>query len=187
MPGPAIAQYIEQDTYKAFKETCSVFRHDFAQYMGMLHSWMTLVQVEVEDRAPATDFYQTTSLLSAEVERTFQETTARLRPDLKPLETDHQPTVAAYVTASWDSFFTEFVAFAIPHIERLRVGIQQYTALPDFDAVVESSLGVAAEESIRVLLLRPFERLLFMLDVEHFDQRMAEVLSARQHGPKIEL
>jgi hypothetical protein len=187
MPQPVIARYLTQDTYDGFKEVTTIFRHDFVQYMGMLHSWMTLIEAEVNE-APAhlypsaesmRDFRQLTAELADQVAQTFQQTTAQLRPALPPIRVQTEADVVAYVCKAWDQFFTDFVAGTLPQLQTLEKATRQFTDRPEFEAVVETRLAPAAQEPIKGLLLRAYERTQSLLDPHTFDQRAAEALSLR--------
>ncbi|MBZ0293147.1 MAG: hypothetical protein K8L99_11335 [Anaerolineae bacterium] len=194
MPGQAISQYIDRETYDAFKETTSVFRHDFAQYMGMLHSWMTLIQVEVEeiDEADCADvnrlhaFHKQTNELCAFVESSFQETMARLHPTAPELENKNHEAVTSYLETIWDQFYRDFSASSRPQIESLHKRIQQFTETDGFDEWIEKRLGEVTEEPINDLILRPFDKMLYLLTAENFDRRIADVLDSRSQNQTLD-
>lgn len=187
MPGPAISQYLDNDTYEAFKEISSVFRHDFAQYMGMLHSWMTLIQVEIEeiDEAACPDvtqlqtFYKQTNELCAFVESAFQETTARLHPQVPQLETENHKEITIHLQKAWDKYYGDFTETSRPQLQSLHERMQAFTESGGFKDLIEKRLGEAAGEPVHNLILRPFDKMLSILNPENFDSRIADVVTSR--------
>lgn len=189
MPGPAIAQYLQQHTYEAFNEVVTVFRHDFVQYMGMVHSWMTLIDAEVV-AAPDTSFAnptasqpfrQAVSELRQAVEDMFNDTTSRLRPTI-PLINLNPGATTVYISECWDRFFYEFTTSVLTRLSHLEERIRSLVKQADFESVIERTLGAAVEEPIQDMILRPFKRLREMLNADFFDNRMAEVLNSRKNS-----
>ncbi len=186
MPGTAIEQYIKRDTYAAFNEIVTVFRHDYVQYMGMLHSWMTLIEVEALE-APETDFstaetmqtfQKEIQMVSGVIASTFQETTALLSPELKPLSAASKQTTINYIQTAWEKFFGDFVKRVMPRLQIVEKATREFVKLPEFQHVIEKHLGAAAGETIENLLLRCYERTYQLLQADTFDKRIGEILQS---------
>ncbi len=175
MPTPAISVYLARSSHDGLNEVIQVFRHDFVQYMGMILSWVTLIESEAS-AAPDADqaFKAAAAQLQRSTERAFNSASARLRPAV-PAAGD-----SAALCGFWDTFFATFKAEAVPALAVLEAQTQALVSQPAFATFIESSLGAAAEgDSIAGLLLRPFERLRAMLQPETFDARIAEVIASR--------
>ncbi len=176
MPGQAIAQIIEQHAANGFQEITSIFRHDFVQFLGMLQSWMVLIEAEIlatpdemySQPAHAAAFRHDAALLQRKVDHLFNESRARLYPTLDN---------PAHALQQWDDFFSEFRLYAQPRLHRLEKRTRQLVAQPAFAEVIESTLGVAAgdDDTIADLLLKPYTRLREVLDADHFNRRVAEL------------
>lgn len=194
MPGSAITEYIAQDTYEAFTEITTIFRHDFVQYLGMLHSWMTLIEVEVSETpaaafaSPATQqaFTQAAAKLAQTVADTFHETSARLRPTLPRIDADEQATIA-YINTAWGKFYTDFGMYALPRLQTLEQHTRQFISESEFENIIEKNLGAAADEPIQVLLLRCYDRTLNLLHADNFNKRIAEVRQQKNNGTALVL
>ncbi len=188
MPGLAISQYLQQHTYDAFNEVVTVFRHDFVQYIGMLHSWTTLIEAEVTaapdssftNPAASQPFRKAADDLRRLIEEAFHDTTSRLRPAIPHISATHANTVA-YLSECWDKFFNEFVTSTLPRLKQLEDQTCQLVRHPDFDRVIEKNLGAAVEEPIKDMILRPYKRLSEMLNAENFDKRIGEVRRSYQN------
>jgi hypothetical protein len=176
MSMPAISAYLTRSSHDGLNEVIQVFRHDFVQYLGMILSWVTLIEGEA-NAAPDADpaFKAAAAQLQANTERAFNTASARLRP-IVPADGD-----VSQLNGFWDTFFTEFKASAVPALDALETQTRALVGQPAFATVIESGLGMVAEgDSIGGLLLRPFERLRAMLQPEAFDARVAEVVASRR-------
>jgi hypothetical protein len=175
---PVIARYLEQHTSAGFLEVSSIFRHDFIQFLGMLQSWMVLIDAEIVvtpsenfgDYESAEVFRRDAAKLQRNVERLFNSAKKRLHPTLD----EHNP----HYFIQWESFYAEFGEYTHPHLKRLERATRRLTQQPAFDTVIEKSLGEAAgDETIAVLILKPYSRLYDLLDAEKFDLRVAELIN----------
>lgn len=175
MTTPAISAYLSGSNHDALREVVQVFRHDYVQYLGMILSWATLIEAEAAVPGADSVFTAAAAALQANAERAFTEASARLRPDIPA---DDEP---ARLIAFWEAFFDDFSASALPALAALEAQIEALISQPAFDALIENSLGAAAEgDSIAGLLLRPFERLRAMLQPAVFDARIAEIVASRR-------
>jgi hypothetical protein len=177
MPTPTISAYLTRAGNDGLREVIQIFRHDFVQYMGMILSWVTLIEAEAA-AVPDADvaFRAAAAQLQGDTERIFNEASVRLRPDI-PDNGD-----AAQLNLFWETFFSGFSADTVPTLAALETQTLALVRQPAFGALIESSLGAVAEgDSIGGLLLRPFERLRAMFQPAIFDARVAEVVNSRHH------
>ena len=179
MPGKAIAHYIEQHASSGFQEIVSIFRHDFTQFLGMLQSWMVLIEAEIltapaeaySSPDDALTFRQTTAQLQGKVDRFFKESRSHLYPTL-----DNSPPTHESFVQQWDTFYSEFRTYARPRLIRLEKYTRRLVAHPAFAEIIETTLGAAAgDDTIEDLILKPYTRLREVLDAERFDARIAEM------------
>ncbi len=186
MPDTVIEDYIQRDTYAAFDEITTVFRHDYVQYMGMLHSWMSLIEMEALE-APASAFstagtmqafQRDIQLVSGVIASTFQETTALLHPVLAPVQMASKQATAAYIQTAWENFFHDFVKMVLPRLQMVEKATREFTRQPEFQQVIEGNLGKAAGEPVAILLARCYERTYQLLQADTFDKRMGEILQS---------
>jgi hypothetical protein len=171
---PFIASYLEQHGADGFRELTSIFRHDYVQFLGMLQSWMALIEAEIattpveayRDAASAQTFRRAAAYLQHKVDFLFNDSRARLHPAL----------TSAPLLEQWETFFSEFRAYALPRLERLERATRTLIAFPTFTDVIEKSFSGAADgESIKDLILKPYSRLRDIMDIEAFDARVADL------------
>lgn len=179
MPGKAIEQIIGQHHANGFQEVSSIFRHDFVQFLGMLQSWMVLIEAEIlatsdegyQTPAQAAEFRHEAALLQRKVDHLFNEARSRLYPAL-----DEQTTSPVQMLQHWDAYFSEFRTYARPRLNSLEKRTRQLVEHTAFADVVEKTLGAAAgDDTIADLILKPYTRLREVLDADHFDARVAEL------------
>ncbi|MBZ0287822.1 MAG: hypothetical protein K8I30_09425 [Anaerolineae bacterium] len=178
MPDTIIARYLEQHSEKGFHEICSIFRHDYIQFVGMLQSWMALIEAEVMD-TPVDAFSSSTTArrfkraaadLQAAINRLYDDSRARLYPEPQPAE-------CGTLLQQWQSFFQDFSNYAKPALTQSEAMMQRFVTQKDFERIIEHNLGAAAgDDTIRSLMLKPYERLQQVLDAHYFDARVAEIL-----------
>lgn len=182
MPGPAISACIERGSYEAIDEVVAIFRHDFAQYIGMIQSWVVLIEAELlampheefGDVAAAKQFHATTIELRQATARILNQTSAHLHPDIP--RSPHQENTIMFLLNFWDTFFTRFIALAVPEIDTLEQLAHRFVTSPVFEHIIQNHLGSAAgNSSITDLFLQPFVRLRTLLDAADFDARVAEL------------
>lgn len=186
MPDTVIEDYIQRDTYAAFDEITTVFRHDYVQYMGMLHSWMSLIEMEALEAPVSTFstpaamsvFQHDIQMVSKVIANTYHETTALLHPVLTPIQSASKPETAAYVQAAWEKFFHDFVKMVLPRLQMVEKVTREFTRQPEFEQVIEQHLGQAAGEPVATLLTRCYERTYQLLQADTFDKRMGEILQS---------
>jgi hypothetical protein len=185
MPGPAISKYLTQHTDKAFNEVTTIFRHDFVQFMGMVHSWTVMIDGEISmaddafftNVAAKAHFQDASAELQRVAERVFNDTQARLRPELAYSDTIDR---AAYTLQTWDTFYNDFGAYAAIELSALEKLMRQFVTRAEFESVIEKPLSPMAQgDSIGVLLLKPFDRIRSLLDADQFDARIAQVLGEK--------
>lgn len=185
MPGPAISKYLTQYTDKGFNEVATVFRHDFVQFMGMVHSWTVMIDGEITaaDESVFTDpagkqrFVDAALELQRSAERIFQETQSRLRPEIGP---DNALDRAAYILQTWDRFYDEFGVYALSVLNPLEKQMRQFVGYAEFETLIEKPLSPMAQgDSIKSLLLKPFDRIRDLLDANQFDARIAQALGEK--------
>jgi hypothetical protein len=161
----------------------TIFRHDFIQFSGMLHSWTALIDGEVvaePDSALSEPeaFRRASAELQEHVERVFQDTRDRLHPEIAQSET---LDAAAHVTQAWDDFFKTYGAYATSELNALEDLTRQFSARKDFDAIIEKKLSPMADgDSIKILLLKPYDRIRALLKEEVFDARISEMLNGKK-------
>jgi hypothetical protein len=185
MPGPAISKYLAQHTDKGFNEVATVFRHDFVQFMGMLHSWTVMIDGEIStadvsaltDVAAVARFRDTSAELQRAAERIFNETQARLRPEIDPANSLNG---ASPILQTWDRFYNDFGVYAMMELNTLEKLMRQFVTYSEFDTLIEKTLSPMAQgDSIKTLLLKPFDRIRDLLDANQFDARIAQVLGEK--------
>jgi hypothetical protein len=178
MPGAAITQHLTAGTEDVFNEVTQIFRHDFVLYAGMLYSWMTLFETEIPDTQPI--FAHMTRQLQQATQQFFDDSQPRLYPQYLAPHTPAQQHICDW----WDRFYTDFRDYIRPRLIRLGAYLRAYIHRPEFASVLQISLGPAANnERIDKLLLSAYNKLLLLFDAQHFDQRVAEALRARQIAP----
>ncbi len=185
MPGPAISKYLAQYTDKGFNEVTTVFRHDFVQFMGMLHSWTVMIDGEIStadhstltDLAAAERFKEASAELERATERVFNDTQSRLRPEIVPANSVDQ---ISHVIQIWDRFYNDFGVYAMKELSTLEKQMRQFVTYGEFDILIEKTLSPMAQgDSIKELLLKPFDRIRDLLDANQFDTRIAQVLGKK--------
>ena len=185
MPGPVVSKYLTQHLDKGFNEVVTVFRHDFVQFMGMLHSWMVMIDGElifideatIANSETTAQFRSTSAELQSVTERIFNETQTHLRPQLDSTET---PDRIAYIFTTWDRFYADFGAYATGELNALEKQMRQLITYSEFDTLIERPFSPMAQgDSIKVLLLKPFSRIRDLLDVNQFDARIAQALGKK--------
>lgn len=187
MPGKNITQYVEQHAEKGFHEVSSIFRHDYVQFLGMLQSWMALIEAEVMDTpddaytspAAARRFKRAASQLQHMINSLFEESRARLYPQLN----EGEKRYVSSILKRWDVFFDDFNAFAQPVLWRSERLMRRFVASEEFERVIEKKLGGTSldeGDTIQDLMLKPYERLREVMDASRFDLRVAEVVRLLQ-------
>lgn len=185
MPGQAISKYLMQHTDKGFNEVATIFRHDFVQFMGMVHSWTVMIEGEISaaDVSMLTDPVATARFreLSADLQRTaeriFHETQARLRPEIDPA---NRLDGVSHILQTWDRFYVDFGLYAVTELDALEKQMRQFVTYSEFDTLIEKTLSPMAQgDSIKALLLKPFDRIRDLLDAKQFDVRIAQVLGEK--------
>ena len=177
MPGPAISQYLTACSAAAFDDVAQVFRHDFNLYAGMLQSWTSLFEAEIPASKQYWAFARATQYLQLTSTQFFEQMQPRLYPQyLEPGgEADCE-----HICRWWDQFYGDFAAYARPKLIRLDAQLRAYTSHPDFEPLIQASLGPAAGgEQIDKMLLRAHRKLNALLDPVQFDRRIAETLGDR--------
>jgi hypothetical protein len=218
MPGPAISKYLSQHTDKGFNEVATVFRHDFVQFMGMVHSWTVMIDGEISMADASTlaglvaidRFRDAAADLQRTAERLFNETQTRLRPEInavndvageptnpsapRPQRAEGEDSAnemfassilnavdrVSHILQTWDRFYAEFGVYALAQLSPLEDQMRQFITYQEFEVLIENSLSPMAQgDSIKVLLLKPFDRIRDLLDANHFDTRIAQVLGEK--------
>jgi hypothetical protein len=173
---PVIARYLEKHAADGFAEVTSIFRHDIIQFLGMLQSWMVLIEAEImdtpdemySDAEAAAQFRRDAARLQRKVDHFFNEVRPQLYPTLDP----NNP----HILLQWEAFLVNFCAYAQPIIKKLERATRRLVAQKAFADVIEKSLGAAAgDDTIESLVLKPYSRLMDVLDAKKFDARVAEL------------
>jgi len=177
MVGKNTLAYFDQSSDdEAFREITSVFRHDFVQYAGMIQSWTHLIEAVVL-AAPDQDFSSphNARVFRRQVAELNQKTEQFLHQARRHLHTERDPDHPA--VENWQQFQADFIAYAHPRIQFIERLTQQVIAAPDFETIVERTLGASVpDDTVKGLLLRPFSRLREVLDTRTFDRRIGDVL-----------
>jgi len=185
MPGPAISKYLTQQTDKGFSEVASVFRHDFVQFMGMVHSWTVMIDGEISmadvstfnDQTAIDRFREAAADLQRNAERIFNATQLRLRPEVNSTNSADRVSL---ILQTWDRFYSEFGIYARAELDALEKMMRQFVTYSEFETLIEKTLSPMAQgDSIKVLLLKPFDRIRDLLDANQFDARIAQVLGEK--------
>lgn len=185
MPGPVVSKYLTQHLDKGFNEVVTVFRHDFVQFMGMLHSWMVMIDGElmlideetIAKSETTNQFRSASAELQVITERIFNETQTHLRPQLDPTEI---PDRISYIFKTWDQFYADFGVYATGELDALEKQMRQLVTHSEFDALIEKPFSPMAQgDSIKDLVVKPFSRIRDLLDVSQFDARIAQALGKK--------
>ncbi len=176
MPGPAISQYLTACTADAFNDIVRIFRHDINQYAGMLHTWMSLFETEIDTED--LDFAEATKAL----EQDLGEFVANLQAHLYPLYLpEPDPTRCHdHIVEWWDRYYEGFVAIIGPRLVDLKAKLDDYTAQPAFTRSIQDTLGSSVNnERIDTLMFNTYTKLIALLDSDHFDRRVDQVVKAQ--------
>jgi hypothetical protein len=176
MPGQFITRHLETGTEDVFNEIAQIFRHDFVLYAGMLQSWSSLFEVEVPHTQPV--FAALTRQLEQVTGQFLDDARPRLYPGyLAPQTGSGSPQD---ICVWWDRFYDDFSVYVRPKLLLVDTCLRIYLARPEFASVIQARLGPAAEnERIDRLLLSAYNKLCALLDADHFDRRVAEMMKSR--------
>jgi hypothetical protein len=179
MPGPAITQKLAACTVDAFDDVAQVFRHDFNLYAGMLQSWTSLFESEIPESGNHWAFARATQYLQLTTVQFYEQMQPRLYPQyLAP----RGGASCQHICEWWDRFYDDFGLYARPRLIRLDAQLRAYTSHPDFETLIQASLGAAAGgEQIDKMLVRAHRKLAALLDADQFDTRIGEVFSPQHH------
>lgn len=179
MQGTAVEHFLATDAETHFERLAQIFRHDFILYAGMLLSWASLFEGEVvtQPEIPST-FASATEDLMLAVQKLHDSAQPHLYPRLpEPNGQQSHSEQAEPVVTAWKIHYNDFAVYMRPHLERLEPQITAYVARPEFETVIQQSLGAAAGGSdIGHLLFDSYTKLLALLDPDQFDQRIAAVM-----------
>jgi hypothetical protein len=180
MPGPAITHHLAACTVDVFDDVTQVFRHDFNLYAGMLQSWTSLFEAEIPESKHHWAFARATQYLQTTTTQFYEQMQPRLYPQyLEP----RGEVGCQHILDWWDQFYDDFSIYARPKLIRLDAQLRAYTTHPDFEHLIQASLGPAAGgEQIDRMLLRAHRKLTALLEAAQFDQRIGEVFGSQHQA-----
>lgn len=176
MPGPAIRQHLAECSHDAFNDIVRIYRHDVNQYAGMLHTWMSLFETEVDPTNYA--FTEATKKLENDLGLFVQNLQAHLYPLY--LANPDVGQCNEHICAWWDRYFDGFTATVRPQLEDIKARLEVYIQRPEFTATIQDTLGSSVNnERIDTLMFNTYSKLIALLDADYFDRRVDQVMKAQ--------
>jgi hypothetical protein len=177
MPGPAIKKHLADCTADVFNDVVRIYRHDINQYAGMLHTWMSLFETEVDPNNYS--FTAATKKLENDLGLFVDNLQAHLYPLYLP-NPDHAQQCGDHINDWWDRYFDGFTATVRPQLEEIKARLETYIQLPEFTATIQDTLGSSVNnERIDTLIFSTYTKLIALLDADHFDRRVDQVMKAQ--------